>query len=71
MAGITLRIDRVVFLIETFLAGFSGIDRAPLAPFEYLAHFDFLAGWGAFSPKNNGPDQRVPVISRAITDSVE
>jgi hypothetical protein len=41
-----------------------------LAPLQGIAHFDFLAGVGAFRPKNSGPDQRVPVISRAIIDSV-
>ncbi len=70
MTRITLRIDRVVFLLQAFLTGLAGIDRAPLASLQGIAHFDFLTGADAFRPKNNGPDHRVPVISRAIIDSV-
>jgi hypothetical protein len=40
--------------------GFSGVDSAAL-PF-------LCRGGHAFTPKNLGPDQRVPVIARATSE---
>src|SRR5579884_1778090 len=56
LARLILRIEAVELLLEPFLARLAGVDGA-----AQLGH--------ATSPKNLGPDQRVPVICLAITDS--
>ena len=72
MACVTLRINRVVFLIQPFFTGLTGVDGAAHAPFQHVAHdrppFLVAAFFSvrALRPKNTGPDHRVPVISRAI-----
>ena len=76
MASITLGIDGVVFLVESFVGGLARIDRAAHAALQNVAHRAprflvdglALALVGGLSPKNNGPDQRMPVISRAIIE---
>ena len=59
--GFTLGMERVEGLLETFLGGFPGVYRATHARGNCHTVF-FLV------PKNRGPDQGVPVISRAILD---
>lgn len=38
MAGIALRVDGVVFLIESFVSGFARVDRAAHPTLENFAH---------------------------------
>src|SRR4051794_23407822 len=59
-AGFALRMQRVEILLQLFLGRFAGVDGA--------ASYRGFAGH-LFSPKKRGPDQRVPVIRRATSDS--
>ena len=73
VAGIALGIDGVVLLVQPLVGGLACVDGAAQAALQGLAHRlapFFLAGAfvGALSPKNSGPDHRVPVISRAIIE---
>ncbi|KRH78602.1 hypothetical protein FERRO_15930 [Ferrovum sp. JA12] len=73
MPRITLCVDRVVFLVQPLVGGLARVDRAAHTAFQCFAHRQppFLeVGFVAdgLSPKNNGPDHRVPVISRAIME---
>ena len=77
--GLALRLKRIELLLEPFLGGFAGVDRAANS---------FLAVWAVAAsashcpasalteapvrlvrPKNRGPDQCAPVIRSAITVS--
>ena len=74
VAGVTLGVDGVVLLVEPLVGGLAGVDGAAQAALQSFAHrrppcfFGFFCLAGAFTPKKSGPDQRVPVISRAIMD---
>ena len=76
MTGIALSVDRVVFLVQSFIGGFARVDRTAHAALQDFAHRPplflvvglLLALDGGLSPKNSGPDQRMPVISRAIIE---
>jgi hypothetical protein len=57
---LSLGIQRIEGLLEPLLGRFAGIDGAANS-----------SGHGFLTPKNNGPDHRVPVISRAILDKLE
>jgi hypothetical protein len=62
LAGLSLSVERVEGLLQSFLGGFAGIDGATNT--SGLSH-------GLRTPKKRGPDHRVPVISRAILDKLE
>ena len=75
MARVALGVDGVVLLVQPLVGGLAGVDGAAQAALQDVAHRRdpfFLAGFfaaaGALSPKNSGPDHRVPVISRAIIE---
>jgi hypothetical protein len=61
-AGLVLRIERVEVLVETLVRGLPRVDRAADHGFAHGAAFPL-------SPKNRGPDQCAPVISRAMEES--
>jgi hypothetical protein len=51
--------EGVEVLLQPLLGRLAGVDRA--APEHRFSGFhDRLPGAGTFSPKNRGPDQRVP-----------
>jgi hypothetical protein len=52
---LSLGIQGIEGLLQPLFRGFAGIDGAADP-----------SGHGFLTPKNNGPDHRVPVISRAI-----
>ena len=71
LAGLALGVERVELLLQPFLGGFPGVDRAAqladdLRFFRRLRHVRPL--W-FLSPKNTQPFQRVPVMARAMADS--
>ena len=74
--GGALGVDRVVFLVQPFIGGFARVDRTAHAALQDFAHRPplflvvglVLALDGGLRPKNSGPDQRIPVISRAIIE---
>ena len=57
---LSLGIERIEGLLQPLLGRFAGVDGAA----NPSSH-------GFLTPKNNGPDHRVPVISRAILDKLE
>ncbi len=64
LAGLPLGVQAVEALLQALLGAFPSVDRAAQ-----------LTGWAALhgpscmrSPKNRGPFQRIPVISRATAD---
>lgn len=70
-AGLALGVEAVELLLQTFLGGFPGVDRAA----ELADDLRFIRGlrhvrplW-FLRPKNTQPFQRVPVIARAMADS--
>src|SRR5690606_29747770 len=74
--GLPLGMERVEVLLQTLLGGLARVDRAAdalcacaAAVLPGSAHTSVDTRFGRVSPKNRGPDQRAPVISRAITDS--
>ena len=54
--------------LEAFFGGLAGIDGRNVAPVSYAASL-LCSLLGDFRPKNSGPDQRLPVIVRAICDT--
>ena len=58
----SLRIQRIEFLLQPFFSGLAGIDGHPL--FWVLNHRS-----APHKPKNLGPDQRAPVMARAMADN--
>jgi hypothetical protein len=60
LTGFSLGVEGIEGLLESFFRGFAGIDCAANP-----------SGHGFRTPKNRGPDHRVPVISRAIFDKLE
>ena len=62
-AGLALGIERIKGSLETFLRRFAGIDGA-----ANLAHSVAAFCARRLVPKNAGPDQRVPVMTRAISE---
>lgn len=75
--GFILRIERVEGLVETFIARLARVDRA--ADHRLLGHAARSLRWIRFDalplsvaatiPKKRGPDQRAPVIARAMAES--
>src|ERR1019366_5097537 len=63
LASLALCIERIKGLVQTFFGGFASIDRA-LDARRHAASSDLRF----FKPKNAVPDQRVPVMSRAISE---
>src|ERR1700688_980598 len=64
--GLMLGVQRIKLLIEPVLGGHPGVHGAA-TPLRRLG----VHGEGAAesrNPKNRGPDHRVPVIARAITE---
>src|SRR5260221_799862 len=59
LAGFALRLQRVELLLQPVLGGFAGVDGA--APYRRRRH--------GLRPKKRGPDQRVPGIKLAISDT--
>jgi hypothetical protein len=57
---LSLGIQGIEGLLQPLLGSFAGINGAANPN-----------GHGFLTPKNNGPDHRVPVISRAILDKLE
>ena len=68
LARLPLGVERVEGLLETLFGGLSGVDGAANRRFVpvLMGGPRFLSL--CFRPKNSGPDQRVPVISRAISE---
>ena len=60
--GLVLGVERVEVLVESLFGRFAGVDGAA-DPWFAHGHAD------RFKPKNRGPDQRAPVMARAIGDS--
>jgi len=64
LTGLALGVERIELKLKTVLGRFPGIDGTPEQLFRVTDH-------GAYSlsarrPKNFGPFQRLPVISRAM-----
>jgi hypothetical protein len=57
---LSLAIEGIEGLPQPLFGGFTGVDGAANS-----------SGHGFLTPKNRGPDHRVPVISRAILDRLE
>src|SRR5262252_4656367 len=53
-AGLALRLQRIEFLLEPFLGGFAGVDRAanPCVPPSAAAPADLVIGWPRRGPKH-------------------
>lgn len=62
---IALGVEGIEGLFESFLRGFAGIDGTPNYLLTFRHDFPRLPSF-FFRPKNRGPDQRVPVIVRAM-----
>jgi hypothetical protein len=63
VAGFALGLERVERLLQSFLGGFAGIDSTPDVLLSHRGDPEpFLR------PKKAGPDQRVPVTFRAISE---
>jgi hypothetical protein len=60
LTGLSLGIEGIEGLLQPLFRRFAGIDGAANS-----------SGHGFLTPKNRGPDHRVPVISRAILDKLE
>jgi hypothetical protein len=60
LTGLSLGVEGIEGLLQAFFGGFAGIDSAANP-----------SGHGFRTPKNRGPDHRVPVISLAIFDRLE
>ena len=81
LAGFALRRERIEFLLEPFLGGFAGVDRATSAARISSRHrrplrLNVVPREGlratvrfAFNPKKSGPDHAVPVIFPARAES--
>ena len=69
-ARFALGIQRVKGLLEPFLRRLSRINGAPHARHTFSLPFDTRPRplREGVTPKNSGPDQRVPVMRRAISD---
>ena len=70
LAGFPLRIEGVEGLLQTFFTRLPGIYRTTNDRLYLTIHdtsFDDRDCF-AFRPKNSGPDRRVPVMSRAISE---
>src|SRR6266496_740921 len=59
LARLALRVQRVEVLLQSLLGRFACVNRA--TPYRRFRRH-------ALTPKNRGPDQRAPVISRATSD---
>jgi hypothetical protein len=70
-ACFALSIERVERLLQPFFGGLSRVDRAALDGLLVGSHWIFFAIRVSdffLVPKKSGPDQRVPVIRRAISE---
>jgi hypothetical protein len=67
LAGFALGVQRVELLLQPFLGGFAGVDRAAQLANDIVFHADLPPL--RLSPKNTQPFHRVPVMARAMAES--
>jgi hypothetical protein len=73
LASLALRLQRVEILLEPFFRGFACVDGATedsTSAAGLSPSLDLIPEVSDrfFKPKKRGPDQRVPVISRAMVE---
>ena len=70
LAGFTLRVEGIEFLLQALISGFAGVDRAAALARERRGCGVAAGHAPAFrKPKNIQPFQRVPVMARAMAES--
>ena len=69
-AGLALRVERVERLLQPLRGALAGVDRAADRPVDRLRGSALRHGAApSRRPKKAGPLRRLPVISRAMTES--